>query len=850
MKHRFLFFLTVLLLLSNSISAQKNVPAQLQGYWQFKVEKAGDWNGLHIGKSYLEIQYDLIPVDSVRQSGNDYTVYLTHEIAGSISLNITLHSEDSALINFERGRMRFECKRYDRNSEIDYLSVSDYMKVIKGEWFTNNNPQEPFALIKGKLLFEGKQWNIKWFGEFMNREYRALIESEGKHLLIYLVRQDNNSWKIIYNQNPVIYIPMPADKENYVFYGNWYEPMQNEWSYGFFEKFAIFDGKFWDYKTRFVKNNKGVFTLQNGNETLELTLKKTNDSTLKIASGKRKAITYKRASRTLPHYPIVDTVRFKNNHFARVDTAYITGYVRNRKNNNPFKIAYKDILIDEEVSFYGDIDSLGRFQMKVPVYNSTLVFLDWRVMHQMVVLEPNERYFIFYDGSTKQTLFMGNNARIINELAAFNFFKVPKISRQDSVKPLDLLITKKEEYKKANEYVNRVLTQMPYPSGKLRYFLENYTKYQTAFMLMQYRFCLDRHNAEKFPDEYLQFVRDTLLKSPPVPVTLINDYPSFIRDYVGYMHDQQGMLSISSDEVMRMMVENNQLRLNEEDRDAIEIISNYYTGLRNKLDSVELRKLESKITPILSQRSSEIYKENTEQINAETNRVFSEMSLNREFEALEAAISDYYTRDYYSAAILCRNLEIGRMPLESELFNRMVAKIKSPVFRDKVIFRQEFYRNLSHKSLEHTESLKNTDHLKKSKDADALWSELISPYKGKIIYVDFWGTWCGPCKSEMEYVSELKKQFVDKDVVFMYFANNSPEESWKNVIKTYSLTGANVVHYRLPKEQQSLLERRLNVKNFPTYMTIDRNGNVVDTKPPRPSQNETTVIYLNSWLTR
>jgi hypothetical protein len=79
-------------------------------------------------------------------------------------------------------------------------------------------------------------------------------------------------------------------------------------------------------------------------------------------------------------------------------------------------------------------------------------------------------------------------------------------------------------------------------------------------------------------------------------------------------------------------------------------------------------------------------------------------------------------------------------------------------------------------------------------------------------------------------------------------ANGSSEESWKNVIKNYSLTGENVVQYRLPNEQQAMIERRFGVNSFPTYMIVDKNGNIVDTNPPRPSQKETTVGFLNGWL--
>ena len=66
------------------------------------------------------------------------------------------------------------------------------------------------------------------------------------------------------------------------------------------------------------------------------------------------------------------------------------------------------------------------------------------------------------------------------------------------------------------------------------------------------------------------------------------------------------------------------------------------------------------------------------------------------------------------------------------------------------------------------------------------------------------------------------------DIVFFYLANRSDDESWKNVIKEYNVTGDNVVHYNLPNEQQSAVENFLKVNQYPTYRLIDRNGNLLD----------------------
>jgi len=845
MKYVFSAFIALVLVMNLSASAQKQIPPQLQGYWDFKADGRNGAVGMQVGTNYVELNNYMMTVDSINQSENEYKLYLTYKMRekttdSHFSFSFKLQANDSALFCIPEGKISLRCRRYDRNPDIDYLPVSEYSKVIVGKWLDVNNTREPLAIEKGKLLFDGKRWNINWLGEYMKWEYRALIENNGEYRLVILVKQADNSWNITYNQNSSYYIPMNADLDKYAVLGNWYEPSKNEWTYGFFEEFAIYDGKFWEYKDLSIKKNKGTATLQNGNETLHLTLKKTDDSTLQIVSGKQNPITYKMAGRTLPHYKTADTTRFADNHFTRVDTAYITGYIRNRKNTKPFEISLHDVITEEQVSYYGDVDSVGRFQMKVPLYNSSRVFLDWKQMQQTDVLEPNEHYFLFYDENTKQTLYMGKNARIHNELATFDFSGIPSYYIQAGIKPLDFLAIRQQQYKKAKEYTNDIMKQMPNPSEKLRYFLANYAKYNIARDLMQFQYNLNQKDKEKLPDEYMEYVRDTMLANPVTPITLNSDFFIFMRDFMWYFNNQKENLSISSNDVIASMLKNGKLKLVKADSILVDLYTGNNFGFLFKADTVEQRKM--------SERYEEILKQNREQIDSETNRMLSEMRLNRNYETIKAVTSNKSIRDYYLASALYRTLDDERKPLDNELFNEMVSRIETPLFRDKILATQKFYTELSGKSIEYTESLKNTDHLKEAKDADALWKELISPYKGKIIYVDFWGTWCGACKMEMKYVADIKKQFVGKDVIFMYFANDSPEETWKKVINNYSLTGENSVHYRLPDEQQGMLERRFGINSFPTYLTIDRDGNVVDTKPPRPSYQGKIVDYLNSWL--
>ena len=79
---------------------------------------------------------------------------------------------------------------------------------------------------------------------------------------------------------------------------------------------------------------------------------------------------------------------------------------------------------------------------------------------------------------------------------------------------------------------------------------------------------------------------------------------------------------------------------------------------------------------------------------------------------------------------------------------------------------------------------------------------------------------------EKHYIPSSGKE----DVVYLYMANSSPEESWKNIIKLYDLVGDNIAHYRLPAAQQSAIENYLNIHSFPSYRLFDKEGNLVDVK--------------------
>ena len=113
-------------------------------------------------------------------------------------------------------------------------------------------------------------------------------------------------------------------------------------------------------------------------------------------------------------------------------------------------------------------------------------------------------------------------------------------------------------------------------------------------------------------------------------------------------------------------------------------------------------------------------------------------------------------------------------------------------------------------------------------DGEQILRKITEPYRGKIVYIDVWGSWCHPCLENLQHAGELKEALKDYDIVYLYLASGTTDSAWKGVIKEYNLAGPNCVHYNLPANQQNLVEQYLKVSGYPTYRLLNRNGALLD----------------------
>ncbi len=100
----------------------------------------------------------------------------------------------------------------------------------------------------------------------------------------------------------------------------------------------------------------------------------------------------------------------------------------------------------------------------------------------------------------------------------------------------------------------------------------------------------------------------------------------------------------------------------------------------------------------------------------------------------------------------------------------------------------------------------------------------LSQFRGKVVLLDFWASWCGPCIGDLPFLRKIKKQTAGQPVVFVNLSLDSSDAAWRKAIEKHGIEG---VHVRSGASGSGATSA-YNVRGIPAYFLVDPQGMILE----------------------
>lgn len=611
----------------------------------------------------------------------------------------------------------------------------------------------------------------------------------------------------------------------------WRNDATGDWLIGFTENGVIYDCKVWDIKQQERKKDKYRYTIYDATSATELEIEvgKLKKGQRSIAiEGMRTAKCSPITTPTLPYYPEKDTIStIRNNGYRMCDSVTIAGWLKDMpqwawQRGAELEIFFENILTGDQETVFAKMDSLGRFTLKIPLLNSleAIIYVNKSIC---TCLEPGEIYYLLYDFTTGQKLFMGKNCRLQNELLSHTYqWSNDKALKTQAPDPMTYLALTDSVRKVHINKLNDEIAQHPTLSVRYEKYLTGCYFGRQAFDVMQARFHYMRLGYDKMPDAYMEYAANELWPQFTAPHTLLSDFHTFYVDYI----DEKSK-DFTFDLSLYDMHKDGYITLSDEE---IECVKAYEEEIERTKEEIAQKSDDAERNAIVEKLNNSAISKNfvkiAEKYLPQVTIIAEKRLLDRLNDVLDSVSCDEQLRDIIQAYSIGQELEASREPLDTFYLDFVEREIELPAVKQFIMERHNKYLALQQGDIANAASLRPSSDVADMTDGEKILRKLLEPYNGRVVLLDIWGSWCGPCRENLANMHVVKEALKDFDIVYLYLANRTDEQSWKSIIKEYNLTGENSIHYNLPQGQQKAVENYLNVNSFPTYKLIDKQGNI------------------------
>lgn len=472
-------------------------------------------------------------------------------------------------------------------------------------------------------------------------------------------------------------------------------------------------------------------------------------------------------------------------------------------------------------------DSTGRYEISVELTNTTVA----RLLSQTIVLEPGRTYEVDIDGLAGSCTFKGNDTQLNCELGAhplpsFNWDDELRDGKSDA----DALLAARAEIARLDSLEATLYAEHPALSPAYRTLRHGMVRAQAADYLVQRRFL--RPDVRQDDGTLWVFIR-TLLDQLPRPYTLCENLGYILTNYVSGLLESVYRRGINLSYIRTALDIAEEQYAPRSDMEAHERLQRI-NELRKQLGDYE------HILPTASdsalqvhpamQLVEELFGEAGDPVLANVVRgsAVQERQMGGRLEqiACDAQLpSDL--REPAIAAELYGLMQQTHNLLSPAMQALVHTYISNAYYKQQIQERSDELARLAASLEEATDDdgLQSNAPFEGMTNGAEIWAKIAEPLRGRVIYVDIWGTWCAPCRFDLKHsTAPLHEALSDLPVSYVFLCNRSTDEAWRSCIAEYDLLQPHSLHYNLPAEQQAALEKFLQVDGYPTYILFRPDG--------------------------
>jgi thiol-disulfide isomerase/thioredoxin len=137
----------------------------------------------------------------------------------------------------------------------------------------------------------------------------------------------------------------------------------------------------------------------------------------------------------------------------------------------------------------------------------------------------------------------------------------------------------------------------------------------------------------------------------------------------------------------------------------------------------------------------------------------------------------------------------------------------------------------------------NIDQDLQPKPTPIILDNIVKKYKGQLVLIDFWASWCMPCREEFPNEKKLIEKY--PKVAFLFISTDKSSTAWKKAMAEYTDILNKENSFLLVKSDKDELLKKLKLSTIPRYVLFGKDGKIINSDAPRPSSIEIEKLIEN-----